>query len=288
MTGPIPLAGDAQEETLTETCAALGVMSVDEARHPERIPLPSKAASSLDASILQPESVPTSGEQSRAGSNGQSSSHLDPAASTSSFLLTLKPSRSRREQDPSAAGEISFDPDQTTTTDADDDPRRATPSKRTDPHDPSNEQTPSSARKHRERRGHHAPPPPRTAQPVFTTLVLPHARVPRAPISGTLSSSSPVDQQNSPLPQPCTFPISRRRDIHRPKHYVRIRARWWETSCTSLADVTSTAVGPAWQCSTLVSDPQRFRDALVDADPPTGQRHIRGARCRRGERRCPP
>lgn len=149
--------------------------NMDEARHQE-------PQASLDAveSLVPPPTHHSSGDQSREGSQPSS----EQAASTnSSFLLTLKPARSRKQQE-----EPSFDADQTT----DDERRRQTPLKRTDGE---SEQRRKLATKtsSTSRKGH--APPSRPAQQVFTNLVLPHEKVPRAPTSGT--SLLPLFQTHS-------------------------------------------------------------------------------------------
>jgi hypothetical protein len=101
----------------------------------------------------------------------QSHEHSQPSlaqGSTSSFLLTLKPSKSRT-QEPSVE-------DPTT----DDERRKQTPTKRSAGESSAEQRLKTKASS--TRKGH--APPPRPIQPVFTNLVLPHAKVSKAPTSG--------------------------------------------------------------------------------------------------------
>lgn len=153
MTAPIPHEADDKR--------------MDEARHQE----PQASLNAVE-SLVPPPTHHSSGDQSREGS--QPSSEQAPSTN-SSFLLTLKAARSRNHRE-----EPSFDADQTT----DDERRRQTPTKRPDgesaEHRKLSTKTSSTSRK-----GH--APLPRPAQPVFTNLILPHAKVPRAPTSGEIS-----------------------------------------------------------------------------------------------------
>ncbi|KAI5455175.1 hypothetical protein NCC49_002444 [Naganishia albida] len=124
---------------------------------------------------------PSSADQSR--DNSQQS--ITAESSSSSFLLTLKPAKSRTR-----------DPSYEDATTKDEEPRRATPTKRGEGE--SGEQSRLKAKALTSRKGH-AAPPPRAAQSVFTNLVLPHAKVPKAPTSGMYFSHLP--SQGYPPPK---------------------------------------------------------------------------------------
>lgn len=117
-------------------------------------------------------------------STDQSHEHSQPSlaeGSTSSFLLTLKPSKSRT-QEPSVE-------DATT----DEERRKQTPTKRlTEGEERQRLKTKASST----RKGH--APPPRPIQPVFTNLVLPHAKVSKAPTSGNRFPSPRLSKSSSP------------------------------------------------------------------------------------------